>query len=267
MGCIALTGHQKNILMSHLFLASMGAGDPVECSGFEKLITNWIKPLLDIVSNFFFSVKLGSTLIPDYIAEEILNKNVNILKTDLTKFAEYTGVVTKTYEGLNRDERGWSWAEGFHWFLNHNFVHNNKYPYKQTDGTGMTVNDLQRAFETGKLHPYQLNFITWVKSWFSKYGNGNGKFSSPAEHLKATLKGYLPNTLQNQQSWSNQWTWKYINSYIFPAVDWIANLNMKNLDPAQREKTDHRNENNGSNLPIKSIASLAAVGLLWGKLK
>jgi hypothetical protein len=271
MSCIALTGLQKNRLMSHLFLASIQAGDPVECSGFDKLISQWIKPLIDAVTNYFFAVKLGSTLFPDYIVNEILDKQVNVIKTDLLHFAEYTGVVTKSFRELNRDERGWTWVEGFHWFLNHNFVQNNKYLYKTNNGTGYTVNDLDYMLKNHKFHPYQLNFIGWVKAYHAGlmshavYANKNVK-----DVFNSGIKFYCPNVLQNQQRWSQKDTWMYINNYIIPAADWIADLNMEALKP-KNTIPESKDKGSGEILPggtnLKAVAALAAAGLIIGKLK
>jgi len=78
---IPLNGEQRDRLTSHLFLASVGAGDKVTFSALERSFLDWAEPLVNAVSQYFLGVKLGSTIIPDYVIEEIINDLKKLLTT------------------------------------------------------------------------------------------------------------------------------------------------------------------------------------------
>jgi len=253
---IPLNGEQRDRLSSHLFLASVGAGDKVTFSGLEQAFLDWVQPLINAVSEYFLKVKLGSTIIPDYAVEELVNNKINIFKTNLEQFTKYANVSGEAYLKQNKSARGWIWAEGFHWFLSHNYVHSDKYPYKVKNGTGYTVNDLEYMFENKLFHPYQLNFIAWVKAYHKRF------FTANTRHTK-TLDFFLPDVIVGQQKWSRRDYTTYRDRYIFPALKFIEEINIENITKEEEREIIDKKKNN-----LTTFATVAGIGaLVFSKLK
>lgn len=246
--CIPLTTMDKHQLTAKMYLAAIGAGDPVDCPAWQETLRKWLDPLFKGIG--FLLGGLPATFLGSLVSDLVVSNITTTLKIDLERMKDFIKVaINESYDQLNGDARSYVIVQGYQFFL--------------LSKEGWTPQQFLDHAKNKTLTKKQLNWVYWLKALHKRsIDTGHAGF------LPEQLDYHFRRILIEGKDWSKSQTEKYLSNaklvhieIMKLPVEQFVNVAGVPLEEQQKQQQKQANMNLGFN----AVAALAGMALIFGR--